>query len=93
MSAISLPESALPSQDKANNKHADAILKLAAELGMPAEEVKGSYEQALEQFKYAAIKDYVPIFVSRQVKEKLKQVHAKEMNVSPERFREHGTRI
>jgi hypothetical protein len=73
MREISFSEAVAPGlREKEETKHADAIRKLAEELCVPAEEVRTSYEQALAQFKDASIRDYVPIFVSRNVKEKLK---------------------
>ncbi|HUL00552.1 MAG TPA: DUF3562 domain-containing protein [Nitrospirota bacterium] len=64
------------------NKHKDAILKLAEDLGAPPDEVKKSYEEILEQFKNATIKDFVPIFVSRCVRERLKHTSSKKVSVS-----------
>jgi hypothetical protein len=75
MRVISLDGAALPAQEKEKKKHEDAILKLAKELGAPVEDVKRSYEEALELFKHAAIKDYVSIFVSRCVRERLQHLH------------------
>jgi hypothetical protein len=73
MREISFSGTAAPaSREKEETKHTDAIRKLAEELCVPAEEVRTWYEQALERFKEASIRDYVPIFVSRNVKEKLK---------------------
>jgi Protein of unknown function (DUF3562) len=73
MSALSVHDPTPQAPDRENNKHADAIRKLSEEPGVPAEEIKKPYEQALEQFKSATIKDDVPILVSRNVREKLKQ--------------------
>jgi hypothetical protein len=68
----SLKDAVLTPQEKEKNKHKDAILRLAKELGAPPDEVKRLYEESLELFKNATIKDYVPIFVGRDVKERLK---------------------
>jgi hypothetical protein len=67
-------KAALIAQEKDKHKHKDAIQKLSGELGVPVEDVKKSYEEALELFKHATIKDYVSIFVSRSVKERLKHL-------------------
>jgi hypothetical protein len=75
MPEISLDRPALTLQDKERNKHLDAIVKLAEEHGISVEEVKRKYEETLELFQNATIKDYVPIFVSRCVKERLKDMH------------------
>lgn len=77
MGETSVFRSSMLSKEKEKNRHIDAIHKLAQELGVPVEDAKRSYEEALELFKYAAIKDYVPIFVSRCVRERLKHMHHK----------------
>jgi len=62
-------------QEKEHTRHSETIRKLAEELEVPIEEVKRSYDEILESFKSATIKDYVPIFVSRCVRERLKHFH------------------
>jgi hypothetical protein len=74
MPEISLNKAALILQEKEKSKHKDAILKLAEELRVPIDDVKRPYEEALELFKHATIKDYVSIFVSRCVKERLRHL-------------------
>lgn len=50
--------------------HLNAIQILARETGMPAEVVSSLYESVFERLKsHARIKDFLPIFVSREVKD------------------------
>ncbi|MCF6159001.1 MAG: DUF3562 domain-containing protein [wastewater metagenome] len=50
--------------------HRNAILALVRETGMPAEAVIPLYESVFERLKhYAKIKEFLPILVSREVKD------------------------
>ncbi len=50
--------------------HRNAIRALARETGMPAEAVVPLYESVFERLKrHAKIKDFLPILVSREVKD------------------------
>jgi uncharacterized protein (DUF2126 family) len=50
-----------------------AVQKLAQELGLPAEVVQRTYKEVLEQMKKEArIRAFLPIFVSRHVREQLR---------------------
>jgi uncharacterized protein (DUF2126 family) len=64
----------LLADDKEYDQHARAIQKLAQELGVPVEEVNRSYREILEVLKREAkVRAFLPILVSRSVKEKLRQ--------------------
>lgn len=57
-----------------NDQHVRAIDKLVHELGMPAEVVNRSYREVLEELgKDIKVKTFLPILVSRGVKERLLQ--------------------
>ncbi len=50
--------------------HLNAIQSLVRETGMPAEAVSSLYESVLARLKHhARIKEYLPILVSREVKD------------------------
>ncbi len=74
MSEISVNSTSVLSNEKEKNKREDTIMKLAQELGLPVEDVKKSYEEILEKFRNATIKDFVPIFVTRSTRERLKHL-------------------
>ncbi|HUI68259.1 MAG TPA: DUF3562 domain-containing protein [Nitrospirota bacterium] len=60
--------------EKEYDQHARAIQKLALELGVPVEEVNSLYREILEVFKREAkVRAFLPILVSRSVKERLRQ--------------------
>jgi uncharacterized protein (DUF2126 family) len=60
--------------EKEYDQHARAIQKLAQELGVPVEEVNRSYREILEVLKREAkVRAFLPILVSRSVKERLRQ--------------------
>jgi uncharacterized protein (DUF2126 family) len=60
--------------EKEHGQHARAIQKLAQELGIPVEEVNRSYHDILEALrKEAKVRVFLPIIVSRMVKERLQQ--------------------
>lgn len=60
--------------EKEYGQHARAIQKLAQELGVPVEEVNRSYWEILEVLKKEAkVRAFLPILVSRNVKERLQQ--------------------
>jgi flagellar biosynthesis protein FlhB len=60
--------------EKEYGQHARAIQKLAQELGVPVEEVNRSYREFLEVLKKEAkVSAFLPILVSRNVKERLRQ--------------------
>jgi hypothetical protein len=55
-----------------NDQHVRAIDRLVHELGMPAEVVNRSYREVLEELeKNIKVKTFLPILVSRSVKERL----------------------
>lgn len=57
-----------------NDLHVRAIDRLVNELGMPAEEVNRSYREVLEDLqKEIKVKAFLPILVSRVVKQRLSQ--------------------
>jgi hypothetical protein len=59
--------------DKEYNQHARAIQRLVQELGVPAEIVNRSYKEILDVLKKdAKVKSFLPILVSRSVKERLR---------------------
>ena len=60
--------------EKEYGQHARAIQKLVQELSVPAEEVSRSYREILEVLiKDAKVRAFLPILVSRIVKERLRQ--------------------
>jgi hypothetical protein len=62
------------SYDKDNDLHARAIDRLVHELGIPAEEVNRMYRELLEEMgKDSTVKPFLPILVSKRVKERLSQ--------------------
>jgi hypothetical protein len=64
----------LDMDEKEHDQHARAIRRLAQELGVPAEEVCRSYQEILSALKKGAtVRTYLPILVSRNVKERLRQ--------------------
>jgi transcription initiation factor TFIIIB Brf1 subunit/transcription initiation factor TFIIB len=57
-----------------NDQHIRAIDSLVNELGIPAEEVNRSYREVLEELnKEIKVKAFLPILVSRVVKDRLLQ--------------------
>jgi hypothetical protein len=59
-------------EGKEHDQHARAIQKLVQELGVPVEEVNRSYREILDELKKdAKVKAFLPILVSRIVKERL----------------------
>jgi hypothetical protein len=62
--------------DKDNEPHVRAIDRLVHELGISAEEVNKSYREVLAELnKEIKVKTYLPILVSRVVKQRLSQQH------------------
>jgi hypothetical protein len=62
--------------DKDNEPHVRAIDRLVHELGISAEEVNKSYREVLAQLnKDIKVKTFLPILVSRVVKQRLLQQH------------------
>jgi len=60
--------------DADNDQHVRAIDRLVHELGMPAEVVNRSYREVLEELKKKVkVKTFLPILVSKGVKERLLQ--------------------
>jgi hypothetical protein len=60
--------------DSDNDQHVRAIDKLVYELEMPAEVVNRSYREVLEELKKdIKVKSFLPLLVSRSVKERLLQ--------------------
>jgi hypothetical protein len=58
---------------KESDLDAAAVQKLAQELSLPAEVVQRTYEEVLEQMKKEArIRAFLPIFVSRHVRDQLR---------------------
>jgi DNA-binding transcriptional regulator YhcF (GntR family) len=58
---------------KESDLNAVTVQKLAQELSLPAEVVQRTYEEVLEQMKIEArIRAFLPIFVSRRVREQLR---------------------
>jgi hypothetical protein len=63
-----------PGYNTDNDQHVRAIDRLVHELGMPAEVVNKSYREVLEELgKNIKVKTFLPILVSRGVKERLQQ--------------------
>jgi hypothetical protein len=63
-----------PGYNAENEQHVRAIDRLVHELGMPAEVVNRSYRTALEELKWdIKVKAFLPILVSKVVKERLLQ--------------------
>lgn len=63
-----------PDYNADNDQHVRAIDRLVYELGMPAEVVNRSYREVLEELKKdIKVKAFLPILVSRGVKERLLQ--------------------
>lgn len=63
-----------PGYNADNDQHVRAIDRLVSELGMPAEVVNKSYREVLEELeKNIKVKTFLPILVSRGVKERLQQ--------------------
>ncbi len=62
--------------DKDNEPHVRAIDSLVHELGISAEEVNKSYREVLAELnKDIKVKTFLPILVSRVVKQRLLQQH------------------
>jgi hypothetical protein len=62
--------------DKDNEPHVRAIDRLVHELGISAEEVNKSYREVLEELnRDIKVKTFLPILVSRVVKQRLLQQH------------------
>jgi uncharacterized protein (DUF2126 family) len=60
--------------EKEDDQHAHAIQRLAQELHMSAEEIRPSYMGTLAVLKKnAKIRAFLPVLVSRSVKEQLQQ--------------------
>lgn len=60
--------------EKEFGQHARAIQKLVQELGVSSEEVTRSYREILEELiKDAKVRAFLPILVSRNVRERLRQ--------------------
>lgn len=61
-------------KDVDNEQHVRAIDRLVHELGMPAEVVNRSYREVLQELKKdVKVKAFLPILVSKGVKERLLQ--------------------
>ncbi len=61
-----------PGYNADNDQHVRAIDRLVHELGMPAEVVNRSYREVLGELeKNIKVKTFLPILVSRGVKERL----------------------
>jgi hypothetical protein len=61
-----------PRYDTDTDLHVRAINRLVQELGVPAEEVNRLYREHLEEMKKdIKVKTFLPILVSRAVKERL----------------------
>ena len=59
-----------PPREKETDLHANAVQRLARELGLPIDVVQRTYEEVLEKMKEEArIRTFLPIFASRHVKE------------------------
>ena len=59
--------------EKEYGQHERAIQKLVQELGVPVEEVNRSYHEILELLKKEAkVRAFLPVIVSRLVKERLR---------------------
>jgi hypothetical protein len=57
-------------REKESDLHANAVQRLARELGLPVDVVQRTYGEVLEKLKEEAkIRTFLPIFVSRHVKE------------------------
>lgn len=70
-------ESSRQSLDNDTDQHVRAIDRLVRELGVPAEEVNRSYWEVLDELrKNAKVKAFLPVLVSRGVKERLRQRQA-----------------
>ncbi len=74
MNEVTVNSTGIVINEKERNKREDTIIKLAQELGIPVEDVKKTYEEILETFRSATIKDFVPIFVTRCIRERLKHL-------------------
>ena len=58
--------------NKDNDQHVRAIDRLVQELGIPAEEINRSYREVLDELKKnAKVGAFLPILVSRVVKQRL----------------------
>ena len=62
----------IPGDEKEKRQHINAIHSISRETGISEENVSLLYEEILERYRSdARIKDYLPILVSREVKEML----------------------
>jgi uncharacterized protein (DUF2126 family) len=62
-----------PLSGKESELHADAIQRLARELGLPVDVVQRTYDEVLVKLKEEArIRAFLPIFASRHVREQLR---------------------
>ncbi len=74
-------ESSRQSFDNDSDQHIRAIDKLVRELGVPAEEVTRSYREILDELrKDARVKVFLPVLVSRSVRERFGQKRASSLN-------------
>ncbi len=74
MANHTLTDPARYSYDKDNDLHVRAIDRLVHELGISAEEVNRMYRELLEELgKDCTVKSFLPILVSKCVKERLTQ--------------------
>ena len=81
MKLNSLTSAAPLQQEQERKRHNDTVYKLAEELGAPIDEVRGSYEEVLALFENATVKDYVPIFICRHVKERFYHLSDEDLNI------------
>lgn len=74
MQASTTEAKTLRSYDPENEPHVRAIDRLVNELGISAEEVNRIYRELLEGMRgYCKVKTFLPILVSKGVKERLAQ--------------------
>lgn len=60
--------------DQDRNRHRNVVESLAAETGRPFDDIIRRYEAALSDLGHdALIKDFLPIFVAKRVKEQFRQ--------------------
>jgi len=74
MSEQNIKNAVLPADEKEYGQHERAIQKLVKELGVPAEEVNRSYREILNVLKKdAKVRVFLPVLVSRIVKERIQR--------------------
>jgi len=69
-----LAQAQLLDDDTEMQKHVNAILSLSTQMEMPVDMVSSLYSESLENYySKASIKDFLPVLISRQVRQRLRR--------------------